>query len=157
MKSLNTYNPARTAKAGFTLMEVIVVLGMLSIIAAAGMVFSFDSYRGYLFRAEYGNVAHVIVKARNLAANNFNEAPHGVHFEANSYTLFVGNSYDSSNPSNQVFERNAAITYAYPTDIVFEQLSGNLLSCSTDPCTLSFSYGSLNKDITINDFGGITW
>jgi len=156
MKLPNTYN--HNNNRGFTLIEIIVVIGIFSVLAGAGLVFSYDSYRGYLFRSEYGNIAHVITKARNLSANNFHESPHGVHFDTDTYTLFVGDSYASRDSALDIpFERNTAVHLDGPEDVVFEQLSGNLADCSDTPCTLSFSFGSYDKDITISEIGAISW
>lgn len=154
---MKSHNTSTRKTAGFTLIEILIVVGIFALLASIGMVFSFDSYRGYLFRSEHGQITQVIAKARNLAANNFNEAPHGVHFEDTTYTLFIGSSYDEDDDTNTVFERNTAIQITGPDEIVFEQLSGSLDSCDDDPCTVSFSYGGKTKDVTISDIGEITW
>lgn len=146
-------------KKGFTLIEVLVVLGMLAIFATMGLVFSFDSYRGYLFRSEYTTTVNLLAKARNRAINNFNESNHGIAILDGEYRLFNTNEYDAGDPDTyEFFPRNNALTFDGPEEIIFQQLTGNLASCDgEDPCTYTFGYGLKTKSITINDMGGITW
>ncbi len=154
-------NTIRTivGKKGFTLIEVLVVLGMMAIFATMGLVFSFDSYRGYLFRSEYTTTVNLLAKARNRAINNFNESNHGVAILDGEYRLFKTSDYDPSDSDTyESFPRNNELTFDGPEEIIFEQLSGNLIECDgEDPCTYTFGYGLKTKSITINDMGGITW
>lgn len=151
---------------GFSLIEILVVMGLFALLMAMGVVFSLNSYQGYVFRTEYGNFTHVLAKARNFAVNNFDESQHGIHFELDAlpgsyeYTLFVGNTYVDGDPSNQTFALNRAIAVAAPDDIVFEQLSGNLDETNSDctaPCTITFTYAGKNEVIEINEIGAISW
>lgn len=141
-----------------TMIEVLVVLGLFTMTAAIGMAFSFDSYRAYLFRSEYGNISQLLAKARNYAANNFDESAHGVHIGSNSYTLFVGDTYSASDPNNITFEKSDVVAISGATKIVFEQLSGNLKTCDSSPsCEITFSYGAKTATVSVNDVGAITW
>lgn len=145
---------------GFTLMEIIVVLGLLSLFAVMGLVFSFDSYRGYFFRSEYTMFVNLLEKARNRAANNFNESGHGVAVLDSEYRLFRNDIYDPDDDTTyESYPKNSSITFGGPTDIRFFQLSGNIDSCDGDPapCEFTFGYANKTKEITINAQGGITW
>jgi prepilin-type N-terminal cleavage/methylation domain-containing protein len=149
---------------GFTLIEVLIVLGMVAIFATMGLVFSFDSYRGYLFRSEYTTTVNLLAKARNRAINNFNESNHAVSILDGEYRLYKIDGYDPGDSATyESFPRNNALTFEGPEEIIFEQLSGNLAECEDedgnpiDPCTYTFGYGLKTKSITINDMGGITW
>lgn len=148
-------------------------MGILAIIAGMGLSFSFDSYRGYLFRAEYTGVTHVIAKARNHSVNNYNESPHGVYFDQanNQYVYFVGDTYNSADPQNEIYPQNPAFTIDGPTGlgndftIVFEQLSGGVddahSDCDgtpSDECLITFSGGGVRvQTVEINESGGIIW
>jgi len=143
---------------GFTLIEMTVVIGLLGAFTAMGLSFSFDSYRGYLFRSEYTTVFHLLAKARNHALNNFNQSSHGIAIRDGEYRLFEVESYDEANEATyKSYPRNSALSFTGPDEIVFEQLSGNLFSCDADPCAITFSYKSQTKVITINNVGGIMW
>lgn len=141
----------------FTLIEILVVIGLFALIASIGMSFSQDSYRAYLFRSEYGIFNQLLSKARNHAASNFDQSAHGVHIENDSYTLFVGDAYSVSDPDNIVIPRSSSVSVSGATDVVFEQLSGNLKTCDATPCEIVFSYGGRGASTKINEVGGITW
>lgn len=152
----------RKSGAGFTLMEVIVVIGIMTLVLAAGLAYSFDAYRGYLFRSEYKNVQHIIAQARNRAVNNFYESQHGVEFLADKYVLFIGNTYDEDDDRNEEFPKSQAFSIIGVDAIVFEQLSGAVdtaaSSCDDSPCAITFDGGGVRvQTITINDAGGIIW
>lgn len=141
-----------------------IVIGIMTIIAGAGLAFSFDSYRGYLFRSEYSNVAFMISKSRSLSLDNYNKSEHGIKFDnANhKYILFAGKTFNSSNPQNEEFPVSRAFSISGIDTIVFKQLSGNVdtvhSSCTNNPCQLTFAGNySQTKTLTINDVGGMTW
>lgn len=155
MKSHSTYSRSKTT--GFTLIEVMIVMGILAVIISSGLAFSFDSYRGYLFRSEYTSAINMLAKARNRALNNFNESAHAFSIEPNEYRIYAVDEYDDDDASTyEAFPRNPslAITSAEST-FEFEQLSGNSATCSPSPCTITFSNGLVVKTITINRAGGI--
>lgn len=144
-------------KKGFTLIEILVVIGLLAVFASMGLSFSFDSYRGYLFRSEYTSAVNLLAQARNRAINNFNESSHGVLILDGEYRLFQA-PYEDDESTFQSFSRNNELTLTGPTEIIFEQVSGELETlCDGGPCTITFGYGLKTKSITINEVGGIIW
>ena len=88
-------------RAGMTLAEVIVVMAILSIVAAISLAVSMDSYRGYAFRGDRDMLVAVLQKARSQAINNIcrgssctNGKPHGVHFASpGQYVIFEGTDF----------------------------------------------------------------
>jgi prepilin-type N-terminal cleavage/methylation domain-containing protein len=146
---------------GFTLMEVIVVIGLLAVFAVMGLSYSFDSYRGYLFRSEYTSFVNMLAKARNQALNNFNESCHGITILADEYRIFKTDECNLNDVDDyKGFPRNSSLTFDGPDTIMFDQLTGNLNSGSCDgddPCTITFGYGLRTKSVEINRFGGIAW
>ena len=148
---------ATKAQKGITLIEILVVLGLLAIIGSFGLIMSMDTLRGNGFRNEQDTLVSALQRARNLAMNNMcfgsgctEGQPHGVHIEADpgshlvkSYTVFQGTYVADDNlnetiaPADNTIFLNATST----AEVVFGQLSGNV---------------SPEVDITINDKAGHT-
>jgi prepilin-type N-terminal cleavage/methylation domain-containing protein len=155
MKSLSTYSHK---PRGFTMIEVLIVIGLISVLAGMGLMFSFDSYRGYLARSEQTQVVQMLAKSRNRAVNNFDQDQHGLKITDESVVMFSGNIYDEDDTANEDFPRNDAVVYEGATEIVFDQLSGNLEACDVPPsedCEIRMTYGGITRKVTVNEFGGI--
>jgi Tfp pilus assembly protein FimT len=155
------------AQTGFTLLEVLIVIGLLIFLTGLTALMSLDSYRGYSFRGQRDNVISVLQKARGQAMNNVclgstptcsGGRPHGVHFSTDEYIIFQGASLDDT-PENASHDQ--VISADYPLiftpaapEAVFKQLSGD----ATAPLnfTVSDEFGH-SSDITINSEGRISW
>lgn len=121
-------------EAGFTLIEILTVMTMLSLIAGLALVMNIDDLRSYLFRDERNVLVTVLQKARSQAVNNIclgasctDGQMHGVHIEPGSYVVFQGATYNAAAATNQAFEANTAMSITPTTaDVVFAQLSGRV-------------------------------
>lgn len=150
-------------KQGFTLIEIVVVMGLLAILGSLGLIMSLDSYRSYAFRNERDLIVTVLQKARSQAINNVclgsgctSGADHGVHLQTGSYTIFQGTIFASANHSlDQVVQSSSAtVQLSGLTDVVFSQLSGNAAPAGN--ITVSDGVGH-STTISINDAGRIDW
>src|SRR3989344_9280246 len=65
---------------GFTLTEILVVVGIFALLMSFSLVVSLDIYRGDSFRAEQDFVISILQKARSQSINNINETSHGIRF-----------------------------------------------------------------------------
>lgn len=141
-------------RKGFTLIEILIVIAIIAMLMALGLFLSFDSYRRYNLNAECDIVVGVLERARSRALNNMFESPHGVHFSTSTYTIFIGNFYDSSTSTNETIPANRAVlwTPTSTTDIFFEQLTA-----STTGGAITLKEGAQSRDITINHEGTIIW
>jgi prepilin-type N-terminal cleavage/methylation domain-containing protein len=142
-------------QAGFTLLEVMVALIILSVIASIGLFFSMDSYRNYLWSTERTNVLTALMTARSRSVNNVNEKPHGLHVDANSLIIFEGSTFAAST-NNQTIARSNAVSISGP-DILFGQLNGDALTCQLAPCNLLVFYAGRSANVSINSEGQISW
>jgi prepilin-type N-terminal cleavage/methylation domain-containing protein len=145
--------------AGFTLIEILVVLGMMAVFTSVGVVFSLNSYQQHLFLSEYNLTTNLLAKVRNHAQNNFEQSSHSLLILDNEYRIFATNQYSPQDSSTyESYPRNPNVDYLGPEEITFAQLSGNLLTCADfDPCTYTLSYTLQTRAVTINDMGGIIW
>lgn len=159
---------------GFTLVEVLIVIGLLIMVFAFGLFISFDFYRSYSFYAESDVIVSILQKARNQSLNNINQARHGVYFDISSddlkYVIFECDSenhpqctdYNERDESKDLVIESSygmSITPESSFSVVFEQLSGSCASpnCLSDPLIITLSDGRREYEITINNEGAISW
>ena len=145
---------------GFSLMEVLLVLAMLSVIASTTLLFSFSSYQSTLLQAEHETVVTQLQIARAQAQQTKYGLPHGLAFNPAGYAgyvLFSGNSFAVSDTISHVripSRAGIATATSTPVEIVFAQLSGS--SNFAGEITLHDSIrSSASTTITINYEGAI--
>src|ERR1044072_4262622 len=77
---------------GFTLIEILITIGLIGLIAALGLFISLNFYKNYSFRSERNVIVSILQKARSQSMDNIDEQRHGVHFFINggklTYLLF---------------------------------------------------------------------
>lgn len=155
---------------GFTLLEILVVMGLILMVVAFGLIVSFDDYRGITFRNERDVVVNVIQKARGQAVNNMcfdtNPAtvnctdgkPHGVYFGTpGQYIIFQGASYASRDTTvDEVIEaKSDAAVLTGMTSVVFNRLRADAVT--TGGTTLTVTQQGRDSVITIEPEGRIWW
>lgn len=148
--------------AGFTLMEVLIVMGIVGIFMAASLFMDMSSYRGDAFRSEEDSLATSLQTARADALNNINQQKHGVAIHPggyDGYVIFEGETYatrDVSHDEDIKASYNVTFSPATPSEVVFEQLSGNIISGAGD-ITLMDSSRNMTATISTNYEGKISW
>ncbi len=149
MKSPNT-----CSGRGFTLVELLLTIALLSIIAGAGLVMQFSSLSRMQLENERDLVVALLVSERAKALANINQEPHGIHITESDFILFEGDSFNSTDPLNTVIARNTHITVTpVPVTLVFEPLSANF----SGPDTLMLSNAERSYTIELNQTGRIDW
>jgi prepilin-type N-terminal cleavage/methylation domain-containing protein len=145
---------------GFTLMEMLVVIGLVGVIATMSLFIDINSFRGDAFRSEVNNLGIALQTARADALNNIDQERHGVAIKPvgyDGYVVFEGNSYDTRDNSK---DENTKSSYEVnfsptsPTEITFDQLSGN--AEDTD-ITMIDPNRNITAVISINHEGKISW
>ena len=150
---------------GFTLIEMLIVIGLIMFIAAMYLFVDMNTYRGDAFRAEMSIIGVTLQTARAESMNNVNQNKHGVAFYptgVDGYVLFEGNSYSTRDQTkDEVTNASYKINFpSTPTEIVFEQLSGNALYNNIyfdGDISLLDTERNLSKVISINHEGRISW
>ena len=109
---------------GFTILEILIVIGLVGFAAALGLVISLDSYRAYNFQSEKSLILGILQKARSQSLNNINQTSHGVYLQTSKYILFEGLDYLHRNTSQDlVFPGNASLTISGSNEAVFSPLA----------------------------------
>ena len=178
MESLNTYNQnkgfTRTPRlgvtlkgGGFTLIEIIVVIGIVAMVVGFGMVTDLSFFKGDVFRSEESTIVSILGKARSRAMANMFQVNHGVCYDPvlNNYVIFRGNTCDPGASTSELIPANLNIatistfSTTFPT-VVFKQLTGKLipqLSPATNETIINIQDGMKTADIKINNEGRINW
>lgn len=143
-----------SAEAGFTLIEIIIVIAIIVFIGVIGVVVGLDSYQRYLFRSDLDTAAALLSKARSSAVHSIGQTSHGVYFgDSDNFILFRGTSYATRDASFDLSVEKSKVTTASGADeVVFNPPSGE----STEE-NLEIENGIQSFNITINEEGGIDW
>lgn len=154
-------------RKGFTLVEVIVVMAIVSTLFAISIV-SLNTFQQNTFQNTSEDVLLSDLKLQQLKSmtgdNNstttFEEF--GIHFETNSYTLFRGSSYSASDPENFTVTLNPNLSFSQVdfanSQIVFERNSGEIIGFTPGNNTITINNNVTDSDsiITLNRYGVIT-
>lgn len=147
--------PYTNKKRGFTLVEILVTLAILTTILAIGSFTNISLFKQEQILKEEMILVSTLQKARSRAMNNVDQSKHGVHIENGSkyYFIFKGNTYNPNDSTNEKISREDKIIISGLTNVVFEQLSGN-----TNEGNIKFiNTENKEKNITISKNGLINW
>ena len=143
-------------KNGFTLIEVLIVIGIAAVIFTFSAPYAMNFYRSNLLNDAQSNVIDALQRARHYALLQKNDSNFGVHIATSTYTLFQGTTYVPSNINNEVFPLVNGLTFSTSTDIIFSKLTGSLTDPATMAGTTSLNYGSISKGVFLSDVGTIS-
>lgn len=137
---------------GFTLLEILLALGILAAIFAAGLPLLTNVYLGFQLNAESDNLIGVLRKAQSLAFANQNQSAYGVEILENQYVVFKGGSYATRDPAfDEKFAKPSGIFISGLSEIVFTPLSG----VPDRTGNFNLSNGRQTLSIQINEEGTI--
>jgi len=148
-------------KNAFTLIELLIVMGMFSILA---MISSIN-----LIKPQVGvNIDSVVallvsdIKIQQMKAmsgssdGSVSAQNYGVYIEPNKYTLFVGSTYNSSDPKNFVVNIDHGVTISNSltsSQVVFAKETGEIVSYNPGSNIVVTHASGTNKTINISSLG----
>lgn len=147
----------RTNSAGFTLVELAVVIGVLATLLGIATISLSSSQQ----KTSMSTTIQTIIsdmKAQQIKAmigdteGRVSASPYGVHFDANQYVLFHG-AYIIGDSSNFVVSLSPNLQFTTLIDVVFSQTIGELTATSV---TIQNITSSETKTIQLNKYGVIT-
>lgn len=140
----------------FSLIEVLVVLGVFVIVAGFSLFMGIDAIARGSAMGERDTLVSMLVSARTAGLANIHERPHGVRIDATHFTRFEGTAFDSFPATHKAVARNGAVAVSGPTlpvDIIFSQLAAT----TTGYSTITVSEAPASYTIDINSMGQIEW
>lgn len=177
MKSPQTSNI--NTKAGFTLIEMVIVISLIAVIGGFGLFFGIDSLRGYSFHSDRDTLVSTLQHARAEAMANICRGkaadctdggkPHGVYIDTTNrkYVIFQGATYVSRDSDQDApIDANNLTTWKGVNEVVFAELSGDAASADSSPdcaseaepiCIIVGDQASRTSVITVNSEGQILW
>ncbi len=152
---------------GFTLIEILVAMGIFILILTLGLLISMDFAKSFSYRSERNDIGSILQKARGESLNNINQTRHGVHFQGSplKYIVFecpaatpqcTSYSASSSDYSLDPSYGISVLSPALPFDIIFDQINGSCVNCA-NPTSIKVSDGTKQYTISINSEGRIDW
>jgi len=145
---------------GFTIMEVLIVIAIISITAVMSTPFlSATLSRSELDIAAEGAV-DALEEARSSALNGRGSGQFGVHFEPDQYVFFDSGTYSAVDPNNFVRSLSGYVSISSinisdgGNDIIFASASGEPNQTGTIVFTDS---SGATKTVTVNSAGTVDY
>lgn len=123
-------NKSFLKKNGFTVMELLIVVAIISILAAIVIPDFGALKRNQIFKSTINEVNSLIQKARNNATSSVDSSNYGVHFESGQVVLFKGNTYGAPGTTLETISLQSSVSISGVnftggvSDIVFAKGTG---------------------------------
>lgn len=140
--------------AGFSLVELMIVLGIFSLFAVVTGTLYTDFRSGSNLEIAAGSVVEAMRHAKANAEQVQGDSKWGVKIFSDEVVVFEGANYDTRNidSDHSLYLPNSVSTGGL-SEIVFEKVSG----ATSTTGTATISNGNTNKNISINAKGTITY
>jgi prepilin-type N-terminal cleavage/methylation domain-containing protein len=120
-------------RQGFTLIEVLVVLGMFALVGGFSLVTGMEWYQRNSLADDQASLISALQKARNqslsaicIGSTCTAGMSHGVHITAKQLVIFQGTVYNPNDDSNDYIPlQDAALVPSGLNDVVFAEYSGD--------------------------------
>jgi len=141
------------ARLGLTIIEILLVLGIFSVIGAIIGVGS----SSLLFQSYFTNTVERVVRTLHTAQvysfSGRNDSSWGVHYESGRVVLFKGTDYASRDSIfDAVTDIPAVVTITGWNDLYFDKLRG----VPSVPLSILIEVSGRAGTISVNEQGGIT-
>lgn len=147
---------AKKRSAGFTLVELLIVIGITTILAGVSAVV----YGNLQVSTQLNETSYALVQnlrlAREQSIAGLDNVTHGIKFDSNNYTLYQGASYLTRQSAyDRVFPIASAIVLTPDLSLPGQEIifsRGNGMPSATGTVTLSHVVSG-TRAVVINDLG----
>ncbi len=152
-KSLISNSQFLSSKVGFTLIEILVAIGLIGILVFLSIPF----YQSFQVESQLDSITEEIVqtlrRAQSKAMASQADSKFGVKLTSGQYTLFKGDSYATREVVyDEDFNIPDTLSISGLTEIVFDKLKGTTLNTGNITIT---SVNNNSKTININEVGRV--
>jgi len=148
-------------KKGFTLIEVLVVLAILTILLGLSTVAVLNIQRGQILENNTWFIVSFLRRAQNQALNGVsvdgtNQVNFGIHFDPSNkkYILFQGNSFNAADPYN--FPQDIPDALVLSTDlpsgnnVIFSKITGRVANFDVAHHQITLTHPTDGRTSVIN-------
>ncbi|MFA5747096.1 MAG: prepilin-type N-terminal cleavage/methylation domain-containing protein [Candidatus Paceibacterota bacterium] len=136
-------------KKGFTLTEIIIVLGILLLILGSSFPLAMDFYRNRQIGSHLNGLVQALRNAQMRSISGEGDSSFGVEISDGRYTLFKGDSYAGRDPVfDEITEIPQTISVEGLSEISFSKLRGKPSAVGTTTLTLGSKEGRIEIDET---------
>jgi len=144
----------KNRRAGFSLVEIAIVVALMVGIATLGIPFGVETYRDYTLTSTTRDVVAVLRRATSRALANTDASSYGVSFRVNHVVLFKGTSYLTRDAAfDEEHPTSPSVTILATADAVFTPVSGIPLT----PLTVTVTNGFRSQFVEVNSHGVVDW
>ncbi len=144
---------------GYTLVEMIVVLGILAVLMSLASInligVQRKSYLDKSLEILLSDMKHQQAKA--MHQQGLDEHTFGIYFGESEYVLFQGNAYDAQDPTNFTVPLEGELIFSNVTfansELIFESGSGEIRDFIEGNSTIIIFESTNSVEITLNKFG----
>jgi len=151
-KTKKIYLNNQKKRNGFSLVEMITVIGIFGIIATAGFTAFKEVKNRIVLNEAQANLLFALEQAQNRAATGFGTTTHGVHIEEERIVIFEGSEYVEGAGEEIVLPNVTVSTYPVISDIIFNRISASTNASTT--ITINHNISG-EKKITVTQDGRI--
>jgi prepilin-type N-terminal cleavage/methylation domain-containing protein len=153
----------RTAASGFTAVEMLVVLVIISVLFALTTI-NLGQAQTSTNMVSVTNKMLADLKSQQLLAmvggdgGTTSQQPQGIYVQSGGYTLFAGSSYNGSDPNNFTVDVGPfTLSTTLPSNqVVFETGDGAVTGFTSGSNTITIARSGSTQAITLNRFGAVT-
>ena len=138
---------------GFSLVELLVVMGMMTILLSIGGLSLAAVRTGSQLDLIASEVRSEIMRVQAETVNGY---PSGIYFESGRYVYFQGTSYTEGAPTNEESTLSGSLTFAIslPNDtVLFNSVTGNPSPFSSPYQVTISDASSEDRNIAVNAWG----
>ncbi|HEY1074645.1 MAG TPA: type II secretion system protein [Patescibacteria group bacterium] len=149
--------------SGFTLIELIVVIGIFSMLLLVSLPFTLNSIVSAQLNRERDTLIPLLQSARDQSYANLRGRDTGVKINSSNYTLFEGTTYASRDTSHDIVYPRSEQLFASGTEFRFRAPDGVPTIVSGGVSKSSYSENFVdpktgrNFTLSINQEGMIDW